>query len=161
MHISSGITFVKSSTPVNVICERAEELLEVAKSEGKDRVCMFNRVVQWKDLRDLLRIRDRIEGLFESDVFSKSMLYRLNEILEMAEKESKLIEDKKIEIKDVYNLKWRPMLSYLFARNIKIKEEGKESTEDLILEFVKLVEKYRGDLIIPLWQILYAHRRYS
>ena len=62
-----------------------ETALEKAKGEGKNRICMFGRVVKWDKFEKLLEIKHEFEKMVKHGI-SKSFFYKLNEFIEMAEK---------------------------------------------------------------------------
>jgi CRISPR-associated protein Csm1 len=159
VHFSAGISFVKSNMPVDIIAEYVEENLELAKNGGKNSITMFKRVVDWEQFDDVLNIREEINHLLSLNYLTKSTLYKLNGLIKMAEKEKKLMQKAKINVQDIHNLKWRALLSYVLARNIRT--DDKEVIENIVLRFVQLIEQYRGDLIIPLWSVLYKQRKYN
>ena len=158
IHLSAGISFTKSNVPVDIMAKTTEENLEQAKEGGKDSICVFGRVVKWSEFKELLEKEKIIKTNMDNKIFSMGMLYRLNEFIQMAEKEKALLKKSKIKITDVHNLKWRALLQYTFSRNIKTDEELKK---ELIILFVGLIQKHRGDMIIPLWKVLYKSRKYA
>lgn len=158
VHFSAGISFVRANMPVDIFAQYVEENLELAKDKGKNRVNLFHRVVEWEEFKNLYSIKDELYHLL-STYLTKSTLYKLNELIEMSEKEKNILQRDKIDIKHIHNFKWRALLNYILSRNIQSKD--KDIVEKMIARFVQFLEKYRGDMVIPLWTVLYKQRKYN
>ena len=162
IHFSAGIAMQKPNTPLNNLADEAETALEESKSRGRDRFTMFCQTAPWKDMEDLERIRNRFEEWLGDELITKSMLYRLNRFIDMAEMERQLPDKDEVMFEDMECLKWRAMFSYSAIRNIaKLeKDEGrrKQTVTRLMGDMVEWLETNRGNLRIPLWNLLYNHR---
>jgi len=163
IHFSAGISLVKANMPIDLIAKRTEENLEQAKDSGKNRITVFNRSLNWDCFNELFNLTTEFENLLTTNCLTKSTLYRLNDLIAMAEKEKLILKHlPKINLQDVDCLKWRALLCYIVARNVKAANEQTQQTKENIgLRLVELVQKHRGDLRVPLWTVLYKQRRYS
>lgn len=160
IHFSAGITMVKSNVPIDIISTQAEQSLEKAKDAGKNCIFIFEQIVKWKDFEKLLIEKNKLYELIDKNIISKSMLYKLNEIVKMSESELKILEqDSSYTLKDISVLKWRSFLTYLSARNLRVQQ--KSELDDILIYFVKNIQKYRGNFKIPLWFLLYSLRQYK
>jgi CRISPR-associated protein Csm1 len=161
IHFSAGISLKKSHTPIDGMAESAENALEKSK-EGRDQITMFFQTVKWDKIENLEMVRKKLKEWLDEELITKSMLYRLNEFVEMAAQANGLLRRKDINFKDMDCLKWRSLFSYFAARNvgrnIKDKEKRKQKTDELIACITKWLEDYEGRLKIPLWNILYNLR---
>ncbi len=157
VHLSAGISIVKSHYPVDFMARDAEKNLSRAKEGGKNSISIFSSVVNWERFERLLKIKNEFLALLEDEKLSKAMFYCLNEIVEMAEKEEKVLKHAKLNMKDVQILRWRSFLSYMLARNLK----DREDRDDIVIKLAQTVETYKGELKIPLWITLYNTRKYN
>lgn len=162
VHFSAGITLQKAQTPLNTLAQAAEAALEKSKSEGRSRLTMFNETVCWENMGPLESIREEFERWLSEEWATKSMLYRLNTFIAMAAGEERVKKKGQVLIDDMECLKWRALLSYSAGRNIgkKIRnsDERKYMKEQLVGKMVDWMDRYRGNLRIPLWNVLYHHR---
>jgi len=162
VHFSAGIALQKSQIPLNILAETAEAALEKSKTGGRKRFTMFNETVPWDDIAALESVRESLEDWLSHEWLTKGMLYRLNSFIGLAAKEDRVKKQDHVLLEDMACLKWRALLSYSAGRNIgkKIKspDERKQVRKQLIEQMVGWLEKYRGTLRIPLWNVLYHHR---
>ncbi len=158
---SAGITAHKSNTPVNRLAAASEEALEHAKDEGRNRVTMFDETVTWDDFTTLLDKKIFMDSWLERKLLSRSMLYRFNHLINLAEKEQKVTQESRIEMADMECLKWPAMFRYSLARNIdkRLKGEERERAITEVVELAQWLKTHRGAVRIPLWHILYEIRR--
>jgi len=162
VHFSAGISLKKAHTPIDGMAESAEEALEKSK-DGRNRITMFSQTAKWEEIEDLEMIRKKLKEWLVEELITKSMLYRLNEFIEMAAQAKKLLDRRTdVYFKEMDCLKWRALFSYSATRNIgkkiKNKENRKQKTDELIAYITGWLEKYEGKLKIPLWNILYNLR---
>ncbi|TWI64807.1 CRISPR-associated protein Csm1 [Desulfobotulus alkaliphilus] len=153
VHFSCGIVLEKPHTPVDYLVERAEHSLENAKNAGRNRISIFDRVLEWKDLNELNELRRAMAGWVHDEKMSSGMLYRMGAFVDMAEEEKELT-GKHVPIEKMSCLRWRSLLAYAVARNVKegaVKEVHERMAEALL--------KFRGDFRVPLWTLLYERRR--
>jgi len=162
MHLSAGLILKKPHAPLNALAEAAEETLEASKSEGRDRFTMFRETVPWEDVKTLEKIRIHLEEWYQSNWINKSMLYRLNGFIELAEKERALRDKPQISIAEMSCFKWRALFSYAAGRNIARDVKDSEQRERIVSELsttmTQWLENLGGSLRIPLWNILYNLR---
>lgn len=159
---SAGISLHKPGEPVHAIAETAETALRQAKDYGRNRVTLFGMTVTWDELKLLAEVKDTMQKWLKSEVINTAMLYRLNELVEMAEKET-LIKNasRGVLLEDMECLKWRSRLKYSVirtaAKNLK-GEERDHAVREMLQAMEQWLSVYRGACRIPLWQIIYERR---
>jgi len=90
------------------------------------------------------------------------MLYRLNDLVEMAEQENRMLNAKQgVPLEDMECLKWRSRLKYSVirtaAKNLKA-EDRNHAVQEMLQSMEQWLSVYRGACRIPLWQIIYERR---
>lgn len=162
IHFSAGIALHKSHTPLGRLAEDAEKALKLSKDKGRNRLTMFNETVGWEEIEPLETVRQELERYMEKEWVTAGMLYRLNGFIEMAEKEKRVIERGSAFLKDMACLKWRALFYYSAERNVGLREKNKEKKNVIIKEvtsqMVGWLDRFKGNLKIALWQILYNRR---
>ena len=156
LHFSAGISLHKPNVPVEHFARGGESALEEAKRQGKNRVCMFDKTVIWDEFEELVNIEKEFFKWYQEGL-SKSMFYRLNEIIQMAEKLEEYIKEKIIPFEAINYARWSALLKYYMIRNVPA-EISKEEFEDMIEKCFIWIKKYKGALLIPLWCFLYKVR---
>lgn len=160
--ISAGITVDKPGVPVPTIAAQAEKALEAAKHGGRDRVTLFGETVTWVEFSDLLEIRDKLEVWQRSGAMGKALMYRLNELIDMAKQEKALLNSKKaIDLRDMTCLGWRSRLTYTATRNVgkgMDKAARMAALDEIVKELPVWLHDLDGKLKIALWQVLYNQR---
>ncbi len=161
VHFSAGIVFVKAHTPIDRMAASAEMALLQSKDLGRNRVTVFGETGTWTELEELDHVRETLDQWLRDDWIDSAMLYRLNELLEMAAREGKLAHQSEIKVSDMECTKWRAYLAYSVERNV-----GKAMKAEKRTEVIRRVQnssaewltKYGGRLKIPLWEVLYNRR---
>ncbi|MCX8023448.1 MAG: type III-A CRISPR-associated protein Cas10/Csm1 [Syntrophorhabdaceae bacterium] len=159
--ISAGVTINKPNEPVMNIAESSEKALNQTKSSGKNGVTIFYETVRWDALDGLNEIKVTLENWLEGGLINNAMLYRINDLIQMAKKEREIQKTGyTVSIEDMECLKWRSMLKYTIVRNVgkKLKGNDKNSVIDEVMKVGKWLNDYAGGLKIPLWQVLYNIR---
>jgi CRISPR-associated protein Csm1 len=157
IHFSAGFTLHKSHVPVDILAAAAEEALDSSKSAGRDRFTMFCQTTTWSEIAALEKVRLTFEGWIQNQVFSRAMLYRINELAHMAAQEEMILGCESINRNEMNCMRWRSLLVYTIARNVR--ETGGDATvKEIIATLAEWLDKFRGNLRIPLWYVLYAHR---
>ena len=161
IHLSAGITYCKPNIPLDAMATRAEEALENSKTGEKNKVTVFGETVRWKELQELFKIRDQLWEWYEEGIITRSMFYKLNELVDMAARERQVLAQNEIFLKDMHMSKWRALLAYFAERNIA-KGYPKDKRSALVGRvagaLVKWLDSYGGSIRIPLWDILYNTR---
>jgi len=161
--ISAGISIHKPHEPVLRLAEKSEEALNLSKTTGKNRITLFGETSLWSDFEELQKISEIFHDWLITEKINNAMLFRLNELIEMRkqEEELKLRNNGAIHIEDMECLKWRTFLKYTIARNIgkKLKGEERQKAINEVIQVVEWIENYPGTLRIPLWQVIYNHRK--
>lgn len=167
VHLSAGISFHKAHTPIDVMARLASNELEKSKQEkDKNSLTLFSETIKWEKFFKLKDIKNEMLQMINSGVLNNAMLYRLNAFLEMAELERILVNhQREIPIGDMACTKWRFLLAYMIERNVPKALKGKMEQEGIAEEIMKTrnlmtdwLTTYRGNLKIPLWDILYNNR---
>jgi CRISPR-associated protein Csm1 len=157
---SAGISLHKTHVPVDRLAAAAEEALEQSKDvEGKNSISMFGEAVGWSDFALLHEHKKTMEHWFADKLVGKAMLYRFNQLIELARRENSLRHGN-VTIADMECLKWRSKFSYTVTRNIdqNIKGEARQAAIEQVSEMAKWLTEYGGAVCIPLWQLLYEQR---
>jgi len=153
--LSAGLFITKPETPVFTMAEESEKSLNKAKIEGKNRITIFNITLPWDKLSEIEIIREHLDSWLQNKILSTAFMYKLNEILSMAEKEIQII--KKQDFKELNPLTWRAKLYYFVTRNVA--KKSNVSQEEILNKLVSWIDNYRESFRIPLWQTLYLRRK--
>ncbi|MDW7774386.1 MAG: type III-A CRISPR-associated protein Cas10/Csm1 [Desulfobulbaceae bacterium] len=157
---SAGISLQKTHVPVDRLASAAEDALAQAKNAaGKNSVSMFGETVNWNDFAVLHEHKNTMEHWFDDKLVGKAMLYRFNQLIELARRENSLNHGN-ATLADMECLKWRSKFKYTVARNIdqNIKGEARQAAIEQVSEMAKWLSEYGGAVCIPLWQLLYEQR---
>lgn len=154
--ISMGISFHKKNDPILYMAEQSEEMLNLAKKE-KDSIAIFEVSVKWKEFIDNKKILNSIDTDLKEEVLSRSLLYKILEILYI------FLQSKKENFKKNYSaLSWRSKLYYFLARNVNIKEDNlKQKVKTRIENFTDWIQNHPNLLKIFMILILYEHRKFK
>ncbi|MEW6139416.1 MAG: type III-A CRISPR-associated protein Cas10/Csm1 [Thermodesulfobacteriota bacterium] len=160
-HLSAGIAFEKPHTPVEQIAEAAEHALRCSKDGGRNKVTLFGETADWDELSNLAAVRDTMRDWLERKLVTKSMLYRLNGLIEMVAREKIVAPERLMLLKDMGCTKWRAYLAYTIERNAAKNLKGEErehAVESISRSMAAWMTEYAGKLRIPLWELLYDIR---
>lgn len=163
VHFSGGIVLQKPHSPLPYLAEAVEEALSQSKSEGRDCLTLFGETVAWNKLEELWQIKETLTEWLEKEKgwINTAMLYRLNELLQMAGEENLVRKHGAVHIDDLACLRWRPLLVYVTDRNIvkAVKGEARsQAIKEVKESAANWLEKYGSKLKIPLWSLLYDRR---
>lgn len=154
--ISMGLSLHKPKEPIDHMRIFSEEALEKSKNnEGKDSITVFDCTVKWNDFVNELYPKIKNFDDIVKD-FSTVYLYKINSIIEMAEKEEKIKKNLSMDIRDISVLKWRALLGYYTVRNLKDKNKN---VDVIIREMINFIQKHKINSRIPLWYVLYKNRK--
>jgi hypothetical protein len=113
----------------------------------------------------LVGIKQEISDWIDSGWITRTMLYRLNELISMVGQEKRLfeaIETEEIHVSDMACTRWRSLLAYGVERNVGKSSKGDEKKQVIETVHSKLASwltDYDTKMKIPLWDILYNIRR--
>jgi CRISPR-associated protein Csm1 len=161
VHFSAGIALKKPHAPVEQLAEAAEHDLMRSKDWGRNRLTIFGETVAWDEFTALVGVRDQIRVWLEQKLVNKSMLYRLNGLIDMAAREALVTREKSIRLEDMGCTKWRAYLAYSVERNAAKNLKGgdrEREVKTISQSLARWVSEYAGKLRIPLWEILYDIR---
>ena len=148
--LSIGLIMFKSSTPISYVSEWADKAEKEAKKvidkKGNDRngISIFDKTMKFDEF---IEIEEKIEKILEMVNINTNVLYKLVEIIKMADR---LYNSKMKNIKDSL---WISKLFYL-AKNRNYKVEFTKELKDLI-------EKYQGKILPSLYLQIYKRRDYG
>lgn len=160
--LSAGVYITKPDTPVLTMAEQSEKALEYAKASGKNRITIFNVPVRWNDLEYIENIRNQLNRWLEEQLITRSLIYKLNEILEMVRQERIIRQQQISDPRKLNALTWRSKLYYHVIRNVgkgKTKEDRINIATEILENLVKWLEMPEEAFRIPLWQTIYMKRR--
>ncbi len=151
--ISAGVSLHKPLTTIDMMAGSSEDLLEQAKSGGRDSLALFSETAKWAEIDELLEVEKSFKQWLDKEHISKVMFYKLNEFINMVEKEKQITSKGEMNISDMECTKWRAFLAYTMERNVK------ENKEEIHLKLLNWLDIYNSKLKIPLWKILYNRRQ--
>ena len=143
--LSMGLVMFKSSTPVSYISEWADEAEKEAKrvkdKNGNDRdgICLFDRAMKFNEFKYIEKKLDNILKK-EGDKINNSVLYKLIEIIDMADKENE----------NITNTLWISKLAYLAKR--------RNYSLDFVKDLRDLIKDYKGKVLPSLYLQIYKRR---
>jgi len=159
--LSAGLTIHKPQVPLDQLADTASEALQRSKTLGRDRLTLFGETVTWIEMDQLTEIKETLEAWLEREWINQAMLYRLNELLEMAGTEQRLVSGGEVHLEDLDCTRWRALLTYATARNVakKLKDAERERVVKQVREsLAHWLGSYGSKLKLPLWQLLYNRR---
>lgn len=158
--ISAGVALHKPNTPVVTFADTSEHALSASKSAGRNSITAFGQTVKWDAFEKLEAIKGTLNNWLDSETVNNAMLFRLNELLEMAGQAKEITESGVAHLEDMECLKWRSRFKYTVVRNIgkKLKGEDKEQAINEVMHVAEWLETHGAALKIPLWQIIYNRR---
>jgi CRISPR-associated protein Csm1 len=148
------------------MAEQADESLAKAKDRGRNRLTLFGETVLWSQTDELQAIGQKLEKWLQDGWINSAMLYRLNQLLEAAGMEKRIVKNRIVHLKDMDCTRWRAMLAYTVGRNVgRSLPKDKKQSED-IREMGKIIHHDMGKWLIdldsafriPLWELLYNRR---
>ena len=161
IHFSAGITIHKSHTPMDKMAEASEAALEKSKEE-KGAITVFDETVTWEELGQLKKTSDDIDQWLESGMLTGSMLYKLNQFVDMAKTEARVLSSGVFHVNSMACTKWRALLAYAVERNIGKnvkKEERSDRVKEIHGKLANWLEMFGGKIRIPLWTLQYNLRK--
>ncbi len=158
--ISAGIFLCKTGEPVLSIQEKADNALKLAKGNDRDSIAIFGIPVKWETFGELESIRETIAAWVKDGTINNAMLYRFNELIDMAKKEKELLRKETVSLEDLECLKWKARLKYSLARNVgkNLKGDEKRKAIEDVERMAHWLDKHGHAMRIPLWQTLYSQR---
>jgi len=161
IHLSAGIELIKPRTPVNKGAEKVEINLEKAKNGGRNKLCLFQTLIDWEDFelyKGWIEFFDEAYNNPDSKIKS-AFLYRLLEYQKMA---LQYFDKNKID-----GLLYMSKLSYDIKRNIErtdkhgtiVNPEEIDQLQHLIWKADKpQSKKLIKNIHIPIFYTLYKNR---
>lgn len=161
IHFSAGISLQKSHTPLDHLAGSAEGALKQSKDGGRNCLTLFGETITWDEAAKLDSIKGTLGQWLDQKWINNAMLYRLNQLIQMAGEEKRLVSGNEIHLDDLACTKWRALLAYFTERNVG-KELKKDEREGVIRQVASStahwLEIYGSKLKIPLWELLYDRR---
>ncbi len=157
LHLSFGITFTTYTTPLVYMAYKAEEDLEKAKVGDKNKSTILDIVIENSELENLLGSKLQQLQQLISEGFSSSMMYKLFNFIEMAER----LRPKELTNEVILqNARWKALLRYFIFKNLSEQLE-EERINEISESIIKDIEELGIKFIIPLSLVLYEQRKYS
>jgi CRISPR-associated protein Csm1 len=160
--ISAGVSINKPGVPIHILADVVEAALKDAKDSGRNRISLFKISVCWDIFRQLSKVKSDIENFLNEEGLNAAMIYRLNDLIEMAHQEHVIVHHRRtVSLEDMECFKWRSRLKYSMIRNAAKNLRGDERNQkinSMLTFFEDCLTKYRGACRIPLWQIIYERR---
>ncbi|RUM49027.1 MAG: type III-A CRISPR-associated protein Cas10/Csm1 [Hydrogenothermus sp.] len=129
--ISAGYIQTKPKFPIRVSADLAGEAEEIAKSSGKDRVCILGDVLKWEDLEMAKEIAQKWINYIKEDKLQRGFIYAIHRLKEQFLKDDKKQKSLIFPYKEEENPMFYPYIQYYIARNIK--DDIREEIANLLL----------------------------
>jgi CRISPR-associated protein Csm1 len=146
---------------MNFLAEAAEEALEDSKEAGRNRLTVFGETVPWQMADQLREVKETLENWLEQGWINNAMLYRLNEFVQMAGLEQRVVTHGAVHLEDLACTKWRSFLAYSVERNAAPNLKGEErraAVAQVAASCAQWLTTFGSTLKIPLWELLYNQR---
>lgn len=75
--LSAGVVIVSPKFPMVRMAEEAENALSTAKSNDKDKICIFGEVLSWQDFAKASEIAGKLKKFIEDNELPRNLLHRL------------------------------------------------------------------------------------
>lgn len=118
--ISAGLIVVHSKFPMIRLAEEVDDMLDLAKKEGKNRISVFGECVTWKEFERISEMVIFLKDLILKKGESKALLHRIGSSeIGFRSLQDKIKKRNEIDFPKVYRLKY-------YLRNAKTEENKKE-----------------------------------
>jgi CRISPR-associated protein Csm1 len=144
---SSGTVLSRPHDPLSFCAEMVEERLNGSKrSEGKNRITLFNQPLTWEELDKVLMEARKFAGWLKSDtpIVSRKFVHKLRRYGEMAGKAGIFSKGGDVETK---YLRFVPLLVYDIKRNLT--REYQRDVQEWTLDLRPTTEKPQGGPNLP------------
>ena len=149
VHFSVGTALTKPGVPVRTLSQNAEEVLERAKSSGKNRIVLYGEVVEWSGIKQLIETEDFLMSVKGKGDASSSYLYGLFLTLDMIAKEKEIPEA----------ALWRSRLYYNTTRLFERQGGTAQQRSKFIKTLLDYLEEEETQFRIPLTNVFYTIRK--
>lgn len=160
LHFSAAITLMHPKQPIRFSIHSTDAKLELAKSEkGKDSLYLYELVVNWKEVPELLELSKDMDALMNDKKLTQQFLYRLlsyhNMYLNTLNKET-----------DIRNYMFQSLLFYDIRRNLVPLCKKEDTTfQDFIQKLLDIIGLKESptmkNIRIPVCHTIYKHRKKS
>ncbi len=158
IHLSCGVYFAKDKIPVYQMAQRTEDILEEAKSSGKNRIGIFGRVITWDRFEKMIEDEKFVQLLDRVKEKSWAFVYSLFWYIHSAERALSSVSKKNIS-EAARDMMWKPLFVYQVYRNLGGKKGDDTLKEEFLDYFVELIQRFGGDLHVALSNYVYRNRR--
>mgnify|MGYP001040316865 FL=1 len=142
--ISAGLIVVHPKFPMIRLAEEAENMLSLAKNEGKNRISIFGECITWKEFEKTSEMVISLKDLILNKGESKALLHRISSSeIGFRSLQDKIKQQNVIDFPKIYRLKY-------YLRNAKTEENKKQLdeifqsySEALLSDF--MVDKTKAD----------------
>ncbi|MGQ9546575.1 MAG: type III-A CRISPR-associated protein Cas10/Csm1 [Dehalococcoidia bacterium] len=156
--LSAGVAVTKPTFPIAKSSQQANDHLEIAKNEGRDRIHLFNVTAHWSrqsqanNKADYTRLMDWAEFLYQCLEQKKFSLAFAHRLLGYAKQCQQYLRQQQSQ-----NLLYLSHLAYDIARNTGEKEEDVRQRLAPLTDFGN--KELMAQLVLPLTYALLKHRR--
>ena len=161
IHFSAGITVHKPHSPLAGLAREAKAALQKSKDAGRNSITLFSETATWTEFEALGRIKEKILDWRKRDLINTAMLYRLDDLLRMAEAEKALLRHEDIHLEDMDCLKWHALFHYTAERNVGrgAPHDEKQKTVEEFSQAAEWLMEHGARLKIALWDVIYNQRK--
>lgn len=125
--LSAGYIQVKHKYPIRFAADLAGEAEEVAKSSGKDRICILGDVLQWNEIKELKSTSEKWIEYIKRNKLQRGFIYAVHRLKEQFLKDLNKSSKVAFPYREIgkEDLMFYPYAQYYIARNINkdIREE--------------------------------------
>lgn len=157
LHFSAAITMMHPKEPVKFAIISTDERLDEAKDEdGKNKLHLYETMVNWEDMQALMEFSTFLDTWHEKGDLTLQFLYRLLSYHEM------YLETINKDNTNYRNFMYQSLLHYDIRRNIDKNRADNSSSTEPVNTLKKLTGLEEGNMMkhlrIPLCHTIYKHR---
>lgn len=158
IHFSAAIALSHSKEPIKFMIKSTDERLDDAKGVyDKDSLNLYETIVKWKDLPDLMEFSAKLSKWLKDGDITLQFLYRLLAYHQM------YIEAKTNPSTNLRNYLYDSLLNYDIKRNIQKIKNDRITNPELVETLKNLTGLQEGGMMkhlrIPLCHAIYKHRK--
>jgi len=151
--ISGGIEMAGYKFPISRLVEHAESSLEESKTQGKNRITLFELTIPWDLFSELYELYDKkMKNYLKEKKLTSSLLYKILKIYELS------LYNKEVDLSFFVIPNPRPYICYFFSRVWKTKNENEKQEREDFIKFLLKDEIFKS-IKIPI-SLLSLYNRY-
>jgi len=157
LHFSAGISLLHPKAPIKFAINSTELRLDAIKNtEGKNSLNLYETVLPWQKLPELLEFSQQLSDWLNSDKLPLQFLYRLLSYHQM-------YLETKSDSTNLRNYLYDSLLNYDIRRNIQKLNGGQVSNPEIVNTLKELTGLQEGSamdfLRVPLSHTIYKNRK--